>query len=362
MREVLASEIFRDRGVAGAARGLLSRHGRYGQRRRVPGASTRWSRIRPTARCSTRSSGRATGNLYKPDGPGAELDDVRRSGLREEDEQGHGRLQRRAGCDRRAARAARRTRQPGARTSKRRFDVDVVPALAGGERRHRELGRLRRDARTTTTSTRRPPAEPSAVDSLGPQFLVSAWAGRGDVWPRTCADHAASVRPWPTSLGPHLAGRATVPGTPPAGGVGSPRLWRSWWAWRSRRTRRSRCMFGNSPSGSDILGERVGDQWPLISTLMADDVYRARYRALLSEAMGGLLSLQRSRAGARPPRPHRAVCRRTQRRAPDAHDPFVCRGVRAFAGWRHRLDSARHKTSGRRPCRAREGNDGAVAL
>jgi spore coat protein H len=48
-------------------------------------------------------------------------------------------------------------------------------------------------------------------------------------------------------------------------------------------------MFGGGPTGTDILAERAGDQWPLISKLMADDAYRARYRALLREAMNGLL-------------------------------------------------------------------------
>ena len=48
-------------------------------------------------------------------------------------------------------------------------------------------------------------------------------------------------------------------------------------------------MFGG-PTGTDVLAEKVGARWPLISFLMADDVYRARYRTLLNEAMGGLLA------------------------------------------------------------------------
>lgn len=48
--------------------------------------------------------------------------------------------------------------------------------------------------------------------------------------------------------------------------------------------------FGTGPAGSDILAEQVGDTWPLIQRLIADQVYAARYRALLVEAMGGLFA------------------------------------------------------------------------
>jgi hypothetical protein len=40
--------------------------------------------------------------------------------------------------------------------------------------------------------------------------------------------------------------------------------------------------------GIDILAEKVGDSWPLIKLLIADDVYARRYRELLVHAMGGL--------------------------------------------------------------------------
>jgi hypothetical protein len=40
-------------------------------------------------------------------------------------------------------------------------------------------------------------------------------------------------------------------------------------------------------SGTDVLHQNVGDQWPLIRLLMADDVYAARYRVLLDSALGG---------------------------------------------------------------------------
>jgi spore coat protein CotH len=46
-------------------------------------------------------------------------------------------------------------------------------------------------------------------------------------------------------------------------------------------------MFG---SGDDVLHAQVGAQWPLISRLMADDVYAARYREHLARALEGLFA------------------------------------------------------------------------
>ena len=43
--------------------------------------------------------------------------------------------------------------------------------------------------------------------------------------------------------------------------------------------------FGSS---DDVLHERVGKEWPLISRLLADETYRARYRPHLASALGGL--------------------------------------------------------------------------
>jgi hypothetical protein len=41
---------------------------------------------------------------------------------------------------------------------------------------------------------------------------------------------------------------------------------------------------------TDVLHRRAGDTWPLISRLMADEVYAARYRAHLEHALGGLFA------------------------------------------------------------------------
>ena len=46
-------------------------------------------------------------------------------------------------------------------------------------------------------------------------------------------------------------------------------------------------MFGRV---DDVLHRQVGEQWPLISRLLADEVYAARYRELLRHATGGLMA------------------------------------------------------------------------
>lgn len=37
--------------------------------------------------------------------------------------------------------------------------------------------------------------------------------------------------------------------------------------------------------GDDVFYERLGPEWPLISRLMADETYRARYRVHLAAAL-----------------------------------------------------------------------------
>jgi spore coat protein H len=50
---------------------------------------------------------------------------------------------------------------------------------------------------------------------------------------------------------------------------------------------------------TDVLHERVGAQWPLIRHLLDDEVYAARYRAYLSNALGGLFAPEAFEARAR---------------------------------------------------------------
>jgi hypothetical protein len=41
-------------------------------------------------------------------------------------------------------------------------------------------------------------------------------------------------------------------------------------------------------SGTDILHRQVGERWPLIQRVLADEVYAARYREYLARALDGL--------------------------------------------------------------------------
>jgi spore coat protein CotH len=47
---------------------------------------------------------------------------------------------------------------------------------------------------------------------------------------------------------------------------------------------------GFGGSGTDLLHAQVGSEWPLIQRLMADEVYAARYREQLAHALGGLVA------------------------------------------------------------------------
>jgi spore coat protein H len=47
-------------------------------------------------------------------------------------------------------------------------------------------------------------------------------------------------------------------------------------------------MFG--AGGTDVLHAQVGSEWPLIQKLLSDDVYAARYRGHLQNALGGLFA------------------------------------------------------------------------
>ena len=57
--------------------------------------------------------------------------------------------------------------------------------------------------------------------------------------------------------------------------------------------------FGLGTAGPDVLHEQVGQEWPLMYRLLADDVYATRYRELLSEAMEGAFDLDAFSARAR---------------------------------------------------------------
>ena len=56
-------------------------------------------------------------------------------------------------------------------------------------------------------------------------------------------------------------------------------------------------MFGLG--ATDVLHSQTGDQWPLIQRLMADEVYAARYRQHLDDALDGLMGTEAVAARAR---------------------------------------------------------------
>jgi hypothetical protein len=51
-------------------------------------------------------------------------------------------------------------------------------------------------------------------------------------------------------------------------------------------------LFGNGrmQQSGDLLHRQVNQAWPLISRILADDVYAARYRLALEQALDGMLA------------------------------------------------------------------------
>lgn len=104
--------------------------------------------------------------------------------------------------------------------------------------------------------------------------------------------------PWDNNFafgtGPGGAGRGvgpfggSRPDGPPPPGFPEPRASRAD-ATAALPLGRGMPMFGPG-AGNDVLYTQIGDRWPLIQRLLADDVYARRYREHLGHALGGLFA------------------------------------------------------------------------
>ena len=166
---------------------LLSHRREHGHPRRVLGPvhAGRGSGRPSDAHLAVR---RSVGQPVQARRAGRGLDDVRSGGLREEDQQGHGRLQRHPGCDRGASRGP-----PCccvARQSRAALRRRPLPALARGESGRRQLGRLR-PLRAQLLPLRGSRKErPPRLDTLGQQLLLRPDPVRGE----SCRHGPAVVR------------------------------------------------------------------------------------------------------------------------------------------------------------------------
>ena len=91
------------------------------------------------------------------------------------------------------------------------------------------------------------------------------------------------------------AGRGGIRGAPPPGGPGAPRGGGpgGGFAGPVGRGGFPGGMFGGN---TDVLHSQVGEEWPLIRRLLADDVYAARYRVHLEHAVGGRYAIEAANA------------------------------------------------------------------
>jgi hypothetical protein len=239
LREVLAAEVLRDRGVPAARAAFYRVLVNTGAGFEYWGLYTMIEDPADGAMLETQFGSRA-GNLYKPDGPGANWTSFSRDGFEK-------------------------------KTNKTRADFsDIERAIAAlhAPRPDPAAWRAALEARFDTDHFLR---------WLAVNTVIANWDSYGTFAHNyyLYGDPAAGGRlrwiPWDhnfafggvPSLGPPVA---VPPGFAPVGIPGAG-------------------LFG----GGDVLHRSAGDGWPLISRLLADDVYAARYRAHLQHALGGLI-------------------------------------------------------------------------
>jgi hypothetical protein len=255
IREALANEIFRDRGVA------APRVAFYRISVDAGGGPEYWGLYTmvedPADGAMLRSQfGRSSGNLYKPDGPGADWTKFDPAGFEKKNNRTKPDY-----TDVAEAIAALHADGPSAQwraNLEKRLDVDHF---------------LRWLAVNQVVDNW------DAYGRFAHNYYLYADPGRGGrlVW-----------IPWDNNF----AFGGTPFGAMPIGfrGAGPPPP-----AAPGQRGTPAGFMIGSS---DDVLHERVGKEWPLISRLLADGTYRARYRAHLADALGGLYEADALRARA----------------------------------------------------------------
>jgi hypothetical protein len=232
IREALANELFRDRGVPAPRVAFYRVSVDTGKGPELWGL---YAMVEdPADGAMLRSQfGSAAGNLYKPDGPGANWTRFDEAGFEKKNNR-----------------------------NKPDFS-DVAGAIAA------------LNAEGPSPQWRANLEKRLDVDHFLRWLAVNQVVDNWDAYGRFAhnyylyADPARSGRlvwiPWDNN---HAFGGVPFAGAPFGAGAASPGFALGW--------------------GDDVFYERVGPEWPLISRLMADETYRARYRVHLTDALGGL--------------------------------------------------------------------------
>lgn len=255
LREVLASEILRDRGVPAARAAFYRIYVDAGEGSEYWGLYTMVEDPADGAMLEAQF-GSNEGNLYKPEGPGANWTAFDREGFDKKTNESAADFSDVEGAIR-ALHAPRDTPQAWRAALEAQFDVDQF---------------LRWLAVNTVIEN---------WDAYGVMahnyYLYGDPARNGQLrWIPWDHNFAFGAQPFAGGRGFAGPGRGfggAPPPTPPTGRIGPPG---------------GGPMFAAFGGGGDVLHRQANDNWPLVRRLLADDVYAARYRALLKEATGGL--------------------------------------------------------------------------
>jgi spore coat protein CotH len=267
LREVLANEVFRDRGVPAPRAAFYRVYVDTGSGPQYWGLYTMVEDPADGSMLQAQFRSRS-GNLYKPDGPGADWTRFDPAGFEKknnEDENDFGDV--RAAIE---ALHARTAPEAWRAELERTFDVDLF---------------LRWLAVNSTISNW------DAYGALAHNYYLYGDPAQGGrlrwiPWDNNFAFAAGPGAGFPGrgGFGPP-GGR----GFPPGGGFGPPGGRGGFGPPPGRGGFGGRGGFpGGGPA--DVLHRQVGAEWPLIQRLLADPVYQARYRAELDRAVSGLMS------------------------------------------------------------------------
>ena len=257
MREALANELFRDRGVAAPRVAFYRIIVNTGTRDESWGLYTLVEDPADPAMLTSQFGG-ASGNLYKPDGPGADWTTFDREGFEKKTNRARADF-----SDIQAAIDALHADLPAAAWRaglERHFDVDLF---------------LRWLAVNQVVDNW------DAYGRFAHNHYLYADLGRNGrlVWIPWDNNYAFGSVPFMVRLGGLAQGGAVQRGAGPA-------------------------LQGPVPGGlptvgsnDDVFFTNIGERWPLISRVLADPVYMPRYRAHLRLALGGLY--ERDRLAAR---------------------------------------------------------------
>jgi hypothetical protein len=243
MREALANEIFRDRGVSAPRVAFYRIVVNTGTRDESWGLYTLVEDPADPAMLASQFGG-ASGNLYKPEGPGADWTTFDRDGFEKKTNKAKADF-----SDIKAAIDALHAKLPAATwraNLERHVDVDLF---------------LRWLAVNQVVDNW------DAYGRFAHNYYLYADPGRNGrfAWIPWDNNYSFGLIPLVASMaGMGQRGAATASQAPMAGGV---------------------TMVG---SNSDVFFLNVGKEWPLISRLLADPDYMSRYRAHLRFALGGL--------------------------------------------------------------------------